>query len=295
MTKSQQINAMTIDVEDYFQVSAFENHVPRAQWDSISPRVEQNTDRILGLFETYGVHGTFFVLGWVAERFPSLVRRIHDAGHEIASHGYSHVRATTQSSAEFKEDVTKTKKILEDASGSQVQGFRAASFSIGAENLWALDVLADVGYRYSSSIYPVRHDLYGMPGAPRFPFEHGKSGFFEIPISTVRVLNRNLPAGGGGYFRLLPYGYFKWAIRRINDRDEQPAVFYFHPWEIDPSQPRYQGLGLKSRLRHYLNLGRTESRLHRLMNDFSWDRMDRIYLDSEASVRREIGALKTVC
>lgn len=286
-------NAITVDVEDYFHVSAFEDHVPRSQWDSITPRVEENTERILSLFDAYGVHGTFFVLGWIAERFPALVRRIHDAGHEIGSHGYSHVRANTQSASELHEDVAKTKKILEDTCGTKIQGFRAASFSIGAENLWALDVLADVGYRYSSSIYPVRHDLYGMPNAPRFPFRHRESGLLEIPISTVKLLKHNFPAGGGGYFRLLPYAYFRWAIRRINEYDDQAAVFYFHPWEIDHEQPRYAGLRTKSRIRHYVNLGRTEARLRRLMTDFSWGRMDRIYLQPQECGKPDMRAQST--
>ena len=294
MKNPQLTNAMSVDVEDYFQVSAFESHVPRSQWDSIPSRVERNTDRILALFDSHNVHATFFVLGWIAERFPNLLRRIHDSGHEIASHGYSHIRANTQNPTQFKEDVSKTKRILEDSCGAQVLGFRAASFSIGEKNLWALDVLADVGYRYSSSIYPVRHDLYGMPNAPRFPFRHNASGLLEIPISTIRILNRNLPAGGGGYFRLLPYSYFKWAIRRINKHDGQPAVFYCHPWEIDHDQPRYPGLRLKSRIRHYLNLERTEARLHRLMTDFPWNRMDRVYLDSEDPVQRGMRAQSTV-
>ena len=273
------VNAMTVDVEDYFQVSAFEDHIPRSRWDQVTSRVERNTDRTLELLHAHDVKATFFVLGWVAERYPALLRRIHDAGHEIASHGFSHVRATTQDPKEFERDVTHTKRILEDICGVEVTGFRAASFSIGRENLWALGVLRDAGYHYSSSIYPVHHDLYGMPEAPRFPFRNGDGGVLEIPISTVPIGKYNLPCGGGGYFRLLPYAYFKWAIGRINTRDGVPAVFYFHPWEIDPGQPRVPGIGVKARFRHYTNLARMQHRLRRLLADFAWGRMDRIFAD----------------
>lgn len=270
---------MTVDVEDYFQVSAFENHISRAEWDNIQPRVEQNTDRILTLFDFHNVHATFFILGWVAERFPGLLRRIQEAGHEIASHGYSHIRATTQSPTEFKADVTKTKNLLEDICGTEIKGFRAASFSIGEDNMWALDALGESGYRYSSSIYPVNHDLYGMPDAPRFPFKHGSSDLLEIPISTIKIGNRNWPCGGGGYFRLLPYVYSRWALRRINNREGRSAVFYFHPWEIDPTQPKQDGITLKTRFRHYIHLDQMERRLSVLINDFEWGRVDEIYLN----------------
>jgi len=288
-------NAISVDVEDYFQVSAFEDHVSRDQWDSLEPRVERNTDRLVELFASHGVVGTFFVLGWIAERFPALVRRIHDAGHEIASHGYSHIRATNQKPEEFESDVVRTKNILEDTCGAEVQGFRAASFSIGSQNLWALDVLWKAGYRYSSSINPIHHDLYGFPNAPRFPFRYGGSGILEIPISTLSLKSVNLPCGGGGYFRLLPYAYTRWAISRINLKEDKPAVFYLHPWEIDPHQPKQTGLGWKTRIRHYMNLHRTERRLERLLKEFKWNRMDRVFLAPDSAdfpaehLQKEVG------
>ena len=272
-------NAMTIDVEDYFQVSAFESSIDRAQWERLPWRVERNTNRILDLFDEAGVKATFFTLGWVAERFPNLVKRIVAEGHELASHGYSHVRVTQQQPGEFRADVDKTKKLLEDVGGVAVQGYRAASYSIGAGNLWALDELRLAGYGYSSSIYPVRHDLYGMPEASRFAFRpRGDDGILEIPITTIRIGNKNLPCGGGGFFRLYPYAVSRWALRKVNQAEGQPGMFYFHPWEIDPDQPRQNGIGIKTRIRHYLNLGRMETRLQALMKDFSWDRMDRIFL-----------------
>ncbi len=276
------INAMTIDVEDYFQVSAFEGHIDRAQWDALPSRVERNTQRILDLFAKEGVQATFFTLGWVAERHPALVRRIVEEGHELASHGYAHVRVTQQTPAEFRADVERAKRLLEDTGGVEVRGYRAASYSIGAENLWALDQLAETGHRYSSSIYPVHHDLYGMPEAPRFAFRpRGDDGILEIPISTLSLGGRNIPCGGGGFFRLYPYAFSRWALRRLNRAEGQSGMFYFHPWEIDPEQPRQAGVGLKTRTRHYLNLGRMESRLQRLLRDFTWGRMDRIFLDGE--------------
>jgi polysaccharide deacetylase family protein (PEP-CTERM system associated) len=270
---------MTVDVEDYFQVSAFENVIRREDWDRLPCRVERNCERILQLFDDHGVKATFFTLGWVAERYPALIRRFVDGGHELASHGYEHIRVVKQKPDEFRADVSRTKRMLEDVAGVRVRGYRAASYSIGAKNLWALDLLHEAGYEYSSSIYPIRHDLYGMPEAPRFAFRpSGDDGILEIPITTVTLGERKLPCGGGGYFRLLPYAYSRWAIRRVNRRDGRPAIFYFHPWEIDPGQPRQRGIGLKTRVRHYLNLGRMEGRLATLLRDFRWDRMDRIFL-----------------
>jgi len=278
----QAVNAMTVDVEDYFQVSAFEAHVGRERWHDHECRVAQNMDRILALFATYGICGTFFVLGWIAERYPQVVRRIVEGGHELASHGWAHVRVTQQRPDEFREDVTRTRGLLEDVGGTRVRGYRAASYSIGARNLWALDVLQECGYEYSSSIYPIRHDLYGMPEAPRFAFRHNGSGILEIPVTTVVVAGVRLPCGGGGYFRLFPYPFSRWALRRVNRTDGQSGMFYFHPWEIDPEQPRMHGIGLKTRVRHYLNLRRMEKRLRHLLQDFRWDRMDRIWLDTAA-------------
>ena len=269
-------NAMTVDVEDYFQVSAFEPLIDPEQWESQPRRVDYNTHRVLDLFGTFGVKATFFTLGWVAQRHPDLVRRIVAEGHELASHGMRHVRVHNQTPAEFRDDVTRTKALLEDIGAVAVGGYRAASYSIDARNLWALDVLAECGYLYSSSIYPVRHDLYGMPDAPRFPYQP-KPGFTEVPITTLRLAGRNFPCGGGGYFRLLPYAASRWAVRRVNRIDAQPGIFYFHPWELDPEQPRPSGLTVKTRFRHYLNLRRMESRLRRLLQDFSWGRMDQVF------------------
>lgn len=275
-------NAMTVDVEDYFQVSAFEGHIKREHWENFPCRVERNCDRILSLFDERDVNATFFVLGWIAERYPQLIRRIVDAGHELASHGYEHVRVIHQTPEEFYADALKTKGLLEDVAGCRVNGYRAASYSIGAKNLWALEELQRAGYTYSSSIYPIRHDLYGMPQAPRFSFHpNGSDGLLEIPVTTVTFLNRRLPCGGGGYFRLLPYAFSRWALRRVNSHDQKPCIFYFHPWEIDPGQPRQTGISLKTRVRHYLNLGRMEQRLRTLLGDFRWDRVDRVFVDDK--------------
>jgi polysaccharide deacetylase family protein (PEP-CTERM system associated) len=272
------VNAMSVDVEEYFQVSAFERHIDRGAWDSLPPRVERNIDRILALFGERGVKATFFFLGWIAERHPELVRRVVAEGHELASHGWSHVRVTQQNPDEFHADVTRTRALLEDIGGVPVIGYRAASYSIGRDNLWALDVLQETGHLYSSSIYPIRHDLYGMPEAPRFPFHPKGGALLEVPVTTVEFGGRKFPCGGGGYFRLLPYGVFRWGLNRVNRHDRQSGVFYFHPWEIDPDQPRQENIGLKTRVRHYLNLDRMEARLARLLADFRWDRMDRVFL-----------------
>ncbi|MGE5622501.1 MAG: XrtA system polysaccharide deacetylase [Bacillota bacterium] len=270
---------MTIDVEDYFQVSAFERHIPRERWASMPCRVEANIERILAILAVENIKATFFTLGWIAERYPAMVRRIVMQGHELASHGYGHWRASEQSAEQFRQDVGRSKALLEDIAGVPVCGYRAPSFSIGMRNLWALDVLREAGYRYSSSIYPIRHDHYGMPDAPRFAYyPRGRDGLLELPITTVRFLKRNLPTGGGGYFRLLPYPASRWLLRHVNRHDRQPGIFYFHPWEIDPGQPRQSNLGLKTRFRHYVNLGRTEARLRALVRDFSWGRMDDIFL-----------------
>ncbi len=277
------LNALTIDVEDYFQVSALAPYIDRRAWDRVECRVEANVDRILMLLGERDVKATFFTLGWIAERYPSMVRRIVEQGHELASHGYGHQRVSELSPTQFREDVTRAKRILEAAGGCRVLGYRAPSFSIGAANLWALDVLAEAGYRYSSSIYPIRHDHYGMPDAPRFAHRLA-SGLLEVPMTTLRVMNRNLPSSGGGFFRLLPYAASRWMLRRVNRRDHRPAVFYFHPWEIDPGQPRIDGVDLKTRFRHYLNLGRMEARLRRLLHDFRWGRMDTIFGPDNAPV-----------
>ncbi len=275
-------NAMTVDVEDYFQVSAFASHISRESWPTLPCRVEQNIDRILASFEKENVKATFFTLGWIAERYPAMVKRIVKHGHELASHGYGHLRASDQSREEFQQDVSRSKALLEDISGHKILGYRAPSFSIGTGNLWALDVLLEAGYRYSSSIYPIRHDHYGMPDAPRFSFyPNGRHKLLEIPITTVRLFNRNLPAGGGGYFRFFPYSVSRWLLQKVNNDDQKPGIFYFHPWELDPEQPRQQGIGLKTRFRHYVNLHRMEGRLTALTRDFQWDRMDKIFLEQK--------------
>lgn len=273
--------AMTVDVEDYFQVAALAEKVRREDWDSYPCRVERNVDRILDMLAENDVHATFFTLGWIAERYPGVVRQIVGAGHELASHGYEHVRVHQQAPAAFRADVRRTKAILEDIGGRRVRGYRAASFSIDQRSLWAFDVLAEEGYDYSSSIYPIRHDHYGMPEASRFAFPpSGRHGLLEVPISTLHLFNRNLPSGGGGYFRLLPYGISRWALRRISEKEARPVVFFFHPWEIDPDQPRIAGLSFRSRFRHYVNLAAMESRLRAVLREFLWDRMDRVFLAS---------------
>lgn len=274
-------NAMSVDVEDYFQVSAFEAHIAKSQWDSLQHRVETNTSRILDIFAQHQVKATFFTLGWVAERYPQLVQRIVNEGHELASHGYEHIRVTEQTPEQFRADIKKTKQMLEDLGGQAVIGYRAASYSIVASNLWALEVLEEEGYLYSSSIYPVKHDLYGIPSAPRFAFTpENTQKLLEVPITTLKVLGRNLPCGGGGFFRLYPYQFSKWAYQYLNSVEKQPGIFYFHPWEIDPDQPRQQNLPLKSRFRHYLNLSRVENRLNNLLNDFAWNTMQNVFLGS---------------
>lgn len=282
--RSPLTNALTIDVEDYFQVSAFAPHINRADWDSRECRVEHNIDRILKLLGEEQTKATFFTLGWVAERYPQMVRRIVSEGHELASHGYGHQRASDLTESEFFHDVSHAKALLEDIGGQAVQGYRAPSFSIGTGNLWALDTLLRAGYRYSSSIYPVKHDHYGMPDAPRFAHQI-RDGLMEVPPTTLRLFNRNLPSSGGGYFRLLPYALSRWMLQQVNQRDAESAIFYFHPWEIDPGQPRVSGIDMKTRFRHYVNIGRTEQRLTRLLKDFRWGRMDDIFLKSRAPDR----------
>jgi polysaccharide deacetylase family protein (PEP-CTERM system associated) len=275
------VNALSIDVEDYFQVSAFASVIARDDWDHLECRVERNVERILTLLADARSTATFFTLGWIAERYPALLRRIADAGHEIASHGFAHERASAQTPSAFLADIKLAKAILEDIVGSEVVGYRAPSFSIGPANAWAQDAIAEAGYRYSSSIYPIRHDHYGVPDAQRFAHE-ARPGLIEIPIATVRLGGRNWPAGGGGYFRLLPYCVSRWSIAHINRIDRKPAMFYFHPWEIDAGQPRVEGAGAKSRFRHYVNLHRTAPRLVRLLRDFRWNRADRVFLAGAA-------------
>ena len=282
-SSSQLTNFLSIDVEDYFQVSAFEKVSPSESWDGCDLRVVANAERILALLDKDGIKATFFVLGWVAERCPELVRRIAAAGHEIASHGHGHRRVGTLSREDFRDDIRRAKGCLEDLSGQPVLGYRAPSYSISRQTPWAFDELLDAGYHYDSSIFPMRHDFYGMADWPRFagyavkdgdgqwrPGEAavGEAAILELPISTVRLAGKNLPIAGGGYFRLLPYAVTRWGLKRINENEGKPFVFYLHPWEFDPAQPRFQGAGWKSNFRHYLNLHKTEGRFERLLGDF---------------------------
>ena len=271
-------NALTVDVEDYFQVEAFAGVINRSDWEALPRRVVRNTDRLLDIFADSGASGTFFTLGWVAERHPELVRRIVAEGHELASHGSDHYRLDQQSPAEFRDDIRRSKALLEDIGGAAVTGYRAPTFSVGVKSRWAHEILAEEGFRYSSSVYPIAHDLYGVPKAPRHPF-CPLPGFIEIPLTTVRLFGRNFPTAGGGYFRLLPYAVTRTALRKAGSELRTSCVFYLHPWEIDPDQPRQVQAPFRSRLRHYVNLGRTEHRLRRLLRDFQWTRMDHLFLD----------------
>jgi polysaccharide deacetylase family protein (PEP-CTERM system associated) len=278
-------SALTVDVEDYFQVEAFFDNIDRESWDSLECRVERNIDIILQLLAQTNSRATFFTLGWIAKRYPAMIRSIVAQGHELASHGSDHRRADQQTRAEFSLDIARAKSTLEDIGGAEVKGYRAPSFSILKGNLWALEQIAKVGYAYSSSIYPVHHDNYGIPEAPRFafhPFEN--DSFVEVPVTSFRFAGRNWPCGGGGYFRLLPYGINSAALRYVNRREGRPCVFYFHPWELDVDQPRIDGVGLKSKFRHYLNLGRMRPRLSRLMESFAWRRMDETFLLSDIAI-----------
>jgi polysaccharide deacetylase family protein (PEP-CTERM system associated) len=270
-------NAMTVDVEDYFQVEAFAGVVPPGDWDNFPSRVAANTDVLLARFAAAGVKATFFTLGWVAERHPDIVRRIVAGGHELASHGYAHQRVSRQDAATFRADVSRAKALLEDIGGVPVIGYRAPTFSISAATPWAADVLAETGHRYSSSVYPVKHDLYGAPDAPRLPYYPGPADFCELPMTALPMLGRNMPCSGGGFFRLLPYALFRLGLGGFNEAEGKPGIFYTHPWEFDPGQPRVAGLSRLSRFRHYLNLDKTEPRLVRLLGDFAWDRMDRVF------------------
>jgi polysaccharide deacetylase family protein (PEP-CTERM system associated) len=272
---------MTVDVEDYFQVSALAPFFPHRVWDTTPCRVQRNVDRILALLDEAHVHATFFVLGWIAERYPTLVRTLAAQGHEIGSHGYAHQRVTELTPEAFLSDIRRAKALLEDLARTEVKGYRAPSFSVGRPNPWAFDCISEAGYRYSSSVYPIRHDHYGAPEAPRFPY-YPRADLLEVPVATARLLQINLPAGGGGYFRLLPYGLSRWLIERVNRQDGRPAVFFIHPWELDPGQPRIPEAPAKTRFRHYVNLHRTEKRLRRLLSELRWDRMDRLFLGGDA-------------
>lgn len=283
-------NALTVDVEDYFHVSAFSESIDRNHWDRYPCRVEANTRVLLALFEKASVKATFFVLGWVAERYPALVREIASAGHEVACHGYSHELVYRQSPAVFREESKRSKGILENIIQQPVKGYRAASYSITPKSVWALDVIAELGFLYDSSIFPVRHDRYGMPGSRREPHAlktPAGHALVEFPLSTFQLLRYRLPVAGGGYFRLFPYWFTRYALGRINAVDRLPFIFYLHPWEIDPNQPRVQA-GRLSRFRHYQNLERCEQRLVALLKDFSFDTAERVLTDSGLLTRAGI-------
>lgn len=271
------INGLSVDVEDWFQVGAFENTIARSDWDGMALRVGDNVRRVLDLFDEVGVKATFFTLGWVAEREPKAIRAIVERGHELASHGYDHTRVFTFDPAQFAADLTKSRAILEDAGGAAITGYRAPSFSIDQRTPWAHEVLAEQGYDYSSSVAPIRHDHYGWREAPRFAFRPlADSPLVEIPVTTAQIGEQRLAAGGGGFFRVLPYAFSRWAIARVNRDDRRPAVFYFHPWEVDPGQPRVTDAPLRSKLRHYTNLSGMAGKLRRLTGDFHWGRMDEL-------------------
>ena len=273
------VNGLSVDVEDWFQVGAFENVIERGSWDAIRMRVESNVDRIMDLFAEADVKATFFTLGWVAQRHPEMIRRIADAGHEIASHGYDHARVFNFDRKAFGEDLRLARNILEDCSGTQVKGYRAPSFSIDQRTPWAYLELIDQGYAYSSSVAPVTHDHYGWREAPRFAFRPiAGAELVEIPVTTAILGGRRVAAGGGGFFRVLPYGFSRWAIRQVNRREARPAVFYFHPWEIDPEQPRVPDAPMRSKLRHYTNLDKMAGKLRELVHEFRWGRMDMVAL-----------------
>lgn len=271
------LNALSVDVEDWYMVGAFERTIDRADWPTKEVRVERNTDAVLQLFDDAGVKATFFTLGCVAAAHPALMRRIVDAGHEVASHGWDHIRVFTMSPGQFQADIAKARAAIEDATGQVVKGYRAPSFSIDTRTPWAHGLLAEAGYVYSSSIAPVKHDHYGWPEAPRFAWHPlPDSELIELPVSTVQVGGRNFAAGGGGFFRLLPYDLSAWAIRRLNAQEKRPAIFYFHPWDMDPGQPFVRQAPLKSKLRHYPNLSRMAPKLRRLAREFQWGRTDAV-------------------
>jgi len=277
-------NGLSVDIEDWFQVGAFERTISRDDWDGLAHRVERNSDAVIDLFDRVGAKGTFFTLGWVAQRYPALIRRIADAGHEVASHGWDHVRVFHMTPDEFRTDLRRARAVLEDASGQRVTGYRAPSFSIDKRTPWAHEILADEGYAYSSSVVPVVHDHYGWPEAPRFVSRPVVgSDMIELPVTTARLAGRTVAAGGGGFFRLLPYAFSRWAIRQVN-AEQRPAVLYFHPWEIDPGQPRVADAPFTSRLRHYTRLGAMEGKLERVMRDFRWTRVDAVARVQAASL-----------
>lgn len=271
------LNAMSVDIEDWFQVGAFETVIDRGDWDRLDHRVERNSEAVLALFDEAGIKATFFVLGWVAERYPALMRQIVAAGHEIASHGYDHARVFTLSPDQFRTDLDRSRKLLEDSSGEKVTGYRAPSFSIDQRTPWAHEILAEQGYEYSSSVAPIHHDHYGWAGSPRFAWKPvAQSDFIELPVTTVKLGSRILAAGGGGFFRLLPYALYERSISKMQREDGHGAIFYFHPWEIDPEQPRVKNAPVRSKIRHYSNLKVMRAKLLRATEDFKWGRVDEL-------------------
>jgi polysaccharide deacetylase family protein (PEP-CTERM system associated) len=285
------LNAMTVDVEDYFQVEAFSGRISRGSWERIPRRIETNIGRILELFAAAKVGATFFTLGWVAERHPGMMREIATGGHEIACHGYDHVRVDRLGPQVFRDDVRRSKRILEDIVGLPVFGYRAPTFSLGIGTDWAYDILESEGYQYSSSVYPIRHDLYGNSAAPRAPFRPANRALWELPLTTRRLFGQNIPSAGGGYFRLFPYAWSRWNLDTVNRREARASIFYFHPWEIDAEQPRIRSIGLRTRLRHYTNLGLMPARIERLLREFRWGRIDKVFDDrlNEPSQSRALG------
>ena len=277
ITEGSILNGMSVDIEDWFQVGAFETVIDREDWDGFDCRVERNADAVIALFDRTGVKATFFTLGWVAERYPALMRRIAEAGHELASHGYGHERVFTLTPKTFADNIDRAKKLLEDAGGVAVTGYRAPSFSIDKRTPWAHEILAEKGYAYSSSVAPVQSDHYGWPEAGRFAFRPvAGADMIELPVTTAMFLGKRLAAGGGGWFRMFPYAFSRWAFGQVNGRDARPGIFYFHPWEIDPDQPRVADAPLKSKLRHYTNLSAMEPKLKRMLREFHWGRVDTV-------------------
>jgi polysaccharide deacetylase family protein (PEP-CTERM system associated) len=277
MKLDNRLNAMTVDVEDYFQVSAFEDVINKSSWDSQQLRVGKNTHRLLDLFGEHDVKSTFFTLGWVARRCPDVIKRIVDEGHELASHGLEHQRATTMSREAFEKDVYESKAILEDTSGQPIKGYRAPSFSVNDTNTWVYEVLAEQGFVYSSSTYPIEHDLYGVPEWPRFKYER-KEGIIEVPIPTLRKKGANVGIGGGGFYRLYPYWLSRKRIVEFMKAESAPYSFYFHPWEVDPDQPYIKDAKWRSKFRHYVNLSRMEAKIEKLLKDFKWGSMYDAYI-----------------
>ena len=266
MSTSKQItNYLTVDVEDYYQVSAFEKVIDTNSWNKYESRVEQNTEAILDILSDRDITATFFVVGWIAKKYPDLIRKIVEKGHEIGCHSYWHKKIYDLTPAQFKEDTTRAKSILEDISGKLLKGYRAPSYSITRQSLWALDILADIGFEYDSSIFPTYHDNYGIPDAPRYAYKIDGLNMMEFPISTIQLIGRNIPISGGGYFRLFPYAFTKTALKHLNKNEGKPFIFYIHPWEIDPSQPRIRNAGAFSKFRHYVNLETTLCKFHKLL------------------------------